>query len=320
MQFLLLNSDAQRRDRLKALLPQIECQARLNEAQDWRQADRALHRQPPDLLTIDWQDWMSIAQVRRLLTRYAGLRIAVLTHDTSPGCVRNLLDKGVLGVVLRDTDPRLIARARDHAARRSPCPGRSAVTAASAAAGTRPSRTRGRQRQTATEAHPAGRQPVAAPGAAHALLAHGQHQRDDRPHAWRQRRHRQDPSVQHRPATRRPQPGCRRGALQRLAVCPTRSAAQADQDSPARPAMGQPGAVRLRRRKPAQCAHPLPASDTADTLPMAAKPVVPSGIPDPTNRVDARRQGCPASLIRVMLAVSSASWHGIRSHLFPSNE
>ena len=111
MRFSVLNSDAERRDGLKALLRQIDRQARFNEAQDWRQVDRALRRQLPDLLVIDWQDWMSTMEIRRLLLEHPSLRVAVLTDDTSPKCVRNLLDKGVLGVVLRDTDPRLIVRA-----------------------------------------------------------------------------------------------------------------------------------------------------------------------------------------------------------------
>src|ERR1700722_13498579 len=100
MRFSVLNSDAERRDGLKALLRQIDRQARFNEAQDWRQVDRALRRQLPDLLVIDWQDWMSPMEIRRLLAEHPGLRVAVLTDDTSPKCVRNLLDKGVLGVVL----------------------------------------------------------------------------------------------------------------------------------------------------------------------------------------------------------------------------
>jgi len=111
MRFSVFNSDAERRDGLKALLRQIDRQARFSEAQDWRQVDRALRRQLPDLLVIDWQDWMSAMEIRRLLAEHPGLRVAVLTDDTSPKCVRNLLDKGVLGVVLRDTDPRLIVRA-----------------------------------------------------------------------------------------------------------------------------------------------------------------------------------------------------------------
>jgi heme exporter protein D len=41
MRFSVLNSDAERRDGLKALLRQSDRQARFSEAQDWRQVDRA---------------------------------------------------------------------------------------------------------------------------------------------------------------------------------------------------------------------------------------------------------------------------------------
>ena len=44
MRFSVLNSEAERRDGLKALLRQIDRQARFSEAKDWRQASRALKR------------------------------------------------------------------------------------------------------------------------------------------------------------------------------------------------------------------------------------------------------------------------------------
>lgn len=111
MRFSILNSDAERRDGLKALLRQIDRLARFNEAQDWRQVERTLKRQRPDLLVIDWQDWMSVADTRNLLNHYPDLRIAVLTDRISPVTVRDLMDEGVLGVVPRETDPCLIVRA-----------------------------------------------------------------------------------------------------------------------------------------------------------------------------------------------------------------
>jgi DNA-binding NarL/FixJ family response regulator len=111
MRFSVLNSDAERRDGLKALLRQIDRTARFNEAQDWRQVGRTIKRQQPDLLAIDWQDWMAVNEVRRLLDDDPTLRIAVLSDDTSPGFVRSLLHKGVLGVIQRSTDPRQIVRA-----------------------------------------------------------------------------------------------------------------------------------------------------------------------------------------------------------------
>ena len=111
MRFSILNSNAERRDGLKALLRQIDRLARFTEAQDWRQIERAFKRYRPDLLVIDWQDWMSTADARDLLSQYPDLRIAVLTDDISPSVVRELMDEGVLGVVPRDTDPCLIVRA-----------------------------------------------------------------------------------------------------------------------------------------------------------------------------------------------------------------
>lgn len=111
MRFSILNSDAERRDGIKALLRQIDRLARFSEAQDWRQVERALKRQLPDLLVIDWQDWMSVADTRNLLSHYPDLRIAVLTDQISPIAVRDLMDEGVLGVVPRETDPCLIVRA-----------------------------------------------------------------------------------------------------------------------------------------------------------------------------------------------------------------
>ncbi|CAB3720061.1 hypothetical protein LMG27174_04879 [Paraburkholderia rhynchosiae] len=111
MRFSILNSDAERRDGLKALLRQINRLARFNEAQDWRQVERTLKRQWPDLLVVDWQDWMSVADIRHLLSHYPDLRIAVLTDEISPKAVSELMDEGVLGVVPRETDPCLIVRA-----------------------------------------------------------------------------------------------------------------------------------------------------------------------------------------------------------------
>ncbi|SMG47440.1 response regulator transcription factor [Paraburkholderia susongensis] len=111
MRFSILNSNAERRDGLKALLRQIDRLARFTEAQDWRQLERPFKRYLPDLIVIDWQDWMSVRDARTLLSYYPQLRIAVLTDGTSPSLVRALMDEGVLGVVPRDTDPCLIVRA-----------------------------------------------------------------------------------------------------------------------------------------------------------------------------------------------------------------
>jgi DNA-binding NarL/FixJ family response regulator len=111
MRFSILNSNAERRDGLKALLRQIDRLARFTEAQDWRQLERPFKRYQPDLVVIDWQDRMSVTDARDLLSHYPDLRIAVLTDEISPTLVRALMDEGVRGVVPRDTDPCLIVRA-----------------------------------------------------------------------------------------------------------------------------------------------------------------------------------------------------------------
>ncbi|MEM5369414.1 response regulator transcription factor [Paraburkholderia azotifigens] len=111
MRFSVLNSDAERREGLKALLRQVDRQARFGEAQDWQQAERTLHRLQPDLLLIDWEDWMSPLDARALLANHPGLPVAVLVDDISPAHVRAFVEKGVLGVIPRSTDPRVIVRA-----------------------------------------------------------------------------------------------------------------------------------------------------------------------------------------------------------------
>ncbi|MEI5999375.1 response regulator transcription factor [Paraburkholderia bengalensis] len=111
MRFSVLNSDAERREGLKALLRQIDRHARFGEAHDWPQAERTLRRQQPDMLVIDWEDWMSPADARALLANHPGLPVAVLVDDISPAHVRALVEKGVLGVIPRSTDPRVIVRA-----------------------------------------------------------------------------------------------------------------------------------------------------------------------------------------------------------------
>jgi DNA-binding NarL/FixJ family response regulator len=111
MRFSILNSNAERRDGLKALLRQIDRLARFTEAQDWRHIERTLKRHRPDLLVIDWQESMTVADARELLSYFPDLRVAVLTDTMSPATVRALMDEGVLGVIPRETDPCLIIRA-----------------------------------------------------------------------------------------------------------------------------------------------------------------------------------------------------------------
>ena len=96
---------------LKTLLRQIDRQARFGEAQDWQQVERTLRRLQPDLLLIDWEDWMSPLDARTLLANHPGLPVAVLVDDISPAHVRAFVEKGVLGVIPRSTDPRVIVRA-----------------------------------------------------------------------------------------------------------------------------------------------------------------------------------------------------------------
>jgi DNA-binding NarL/FixJ family response regulator len=111
MRFTVLNSDAERREGLKALLRQIDRQARFGEAQDWPQVERSLRRLESDMLVIDWEDWMQPSDARALLAGHPGLPVAVLVDDISPAHVRALVEKGVLGVIPRTTDPRVIVRA-----------------------------------------------------------------------------------------------------------------------------------------------------------------------------------------------------------------
>lgn len=111
MRFSVFNSDAERREGLKTLLRQIDRQARFGEAQDWPQVERTLRRLQPDLLLIDWEDWMSPLDARTLLANHPGLPVAVLVDDISPAHVRAFVEKGVLGVIPRSTDPRVIVRA-----------------------------------------------------------------------------------------------------------------------------------------------------------------------------------------------------------------
>ena len=111
MRFSVFNSNAERREGLETLLRQIDRQARFGEAQDWPQVERTLRRLEPDLLLIDWEVWMSPAEARELLTNHPGLPVAVLVDDISPAHVRAFVEKGVLGVIPRSTDPRVIVRA-----------------------------------------------------------------------------------------------------------------------------------------------------------------------------------------------------------------
>ncbi|MGF6774598.1 DNA-binding NarL/FixJ family response regulator [Paraburkholderia sp. GAS199] len=285
MRFSILNSDAERRDGLKALLRQIDRLARFNEAQDWRQVERSLKRQRPDLLVVDWQEWMTIADVRHLLSLDPGLRVAVLADHVSPVVVRNLMDEGVLGVVARETDPCLIVRAfemvllgghyvppgalsinpplpPDAAVRpfdeKTPPPRRARLSS-----GLSP-----RQEQIMRCVHM---------GSTNKMIARtlGISEGTVKIHLT--------------------------SIFQQLGAA-NRAAAVAlyngwlsahlrvlynDGDAPPRPVMGQAGAVPLRRAKRRRFQYPLPANDTPAELPMAAEPLanyVDSPAPGPTTK------------------------------------
>ncbi|MGN6666524.1 MAG: helix-turn-helix transcriptional regulator [Trinickia sp.] len=110
MRFAVLSSEAERRDGLKALLRQIDRQARFCEARDWTHASRTMRRVPTELLVADWQDPMRVSAVRGLFAQYPRLRVAVFVDDITPERVRTLVDAGVHGVIPRATNPRLIVR------------------------------------------------------------------------------------------------------------------------------------------------------------------------------------------------------------------
>ena len=110
MRFAVLSPEAERRDGLKALLRQIDRQARFCEARDWLHASRTMRRVPTELLVVDWQDPMRAGAVRALLADYPRLRIAAFVDDITPARVRTLVDAGVHGVIPRTTNPLLIVR------------------------------------------------------------------------------------------------------------------------------------------------------------------------------------------------------------------
>ncbi|PMS18726.1 DNA-binding response regulator [Trinickia dabaoshanensis] len=110
MRFAVLSSEAERRDGLKALLRQIDRQARFCEARDWMHAGRAMRRVPTELLVVDWQDAMRVSAVRSLREDYPRIRIAAFIDDIAPARVRALVDAGVHGVIARSTNPVLIVR------------------------------------------------------------------------------------------------------------------------------------------------------------------------------------------------------------------
>lgn len=112
MKCFVLNDQSERREGLKALLRQMDRRAKFSEAKDWRQTHFTLQRDMPDLLVIDWQQrWMKTADLLPLLQEYPALPVAVLTDDPTRSVVDALLGAGVLGVIPRNLEPRLILRA-----------------------------------------------------------------------------------------------------------------------------------------------------------------------------------------------------------------
>jgi DNA-binding NarL/FixJ family response regulator len=111
MKFTIINSEAERREGLKALLRHIDRHARFSEAKDWRQATSAVARMDPDMIVVDWQDRMRMADLRSLLQDFRGTPAAIVVDEASTVQVRLLLNAGALGVVPRTLDPKLIVRA-----------------------------------------------------------------------------------------------------------------------------------------------------------------------------------------------------------------
>lgn len=112
MKFFVLDDQPERCEGLKTLLRQIDRQAKFTEAQSWQQVMHILRFGLPDLLVIDGQSrWMDVANLMNVLREYPTLRVAILSEVTDSEMVDSLLHAGVLGVIPRHLDPRLILRA-----------------------------------------------------------------------------------------------------------------------------------------------------------------------------------------------------------------
>jgi DNA-binding NarL/FixJ family response regulator len=111
MKFTIVNSEAERREGLKALLRHIDRRARFNEAKDWRQAASAILRFEPDMIVIDWHRAMRMADLRKLLEAFPRTPTAIVVDEASTAQVRLFLGAGARGVVPRHLDPTLIIRA-----------------------------------------------------------------------------------------------------------------------------------------------------------------------------------------------------------------
>lgn len=111
MRFLVLNSDAERRDGLKALLRQIDRHASINDAPDSFQARRLLRTQRFDLVAIDWLDVGRLSELQALGNACSPTPIAVLVDEVSPEAIQRFFNYGVAGVIPHSTRPHLIVRA-----------------------------------------------------------------------------------------------------------------------------------------------------------------------------------------------------------------
>ncbi|CAB3770560.1 transcriptional regulator [Burkholderia sp. MSh2] len=111
MRFLVLNSDAERRDGLKALLRQIDRHASINDAPDSFQARRLLRTQRFDLVAIDWLDVGRLSELQALCSACSPAPAAVLVDETSPEAIQRFFNYGVAGVIPHSTRPHLIVRA-----------------------------------------------------------------------------------------------------------------------------------------------------------------------------------------------------------------
>lgn len=111
MKICLLNDQAERREGLKALLRQLDRQAKFHDARDWWQAERMVQRSASDMLVVDWHDRMRTQDIFNVRRNHPNLPIAVLVDDDNPALVAAMIRAGVLGVVPRHLHPRLIVRA-----------------------------------------------------------------------------------------------------------------------------------------------------------------------------------------------------------------
>ncbi|MCU9957222.1 response regulator transcription factor [Burkholderia sp. BKH01] len=111
MRFLVLNSDAERRDGLKALLRQIDRHASINDAPDGFQARRLLRTQRFDLVTIDWLDIGRLSELQALCSACSPTPAAVMIDEASPEAIQRFFNYGVAGVIPHSTRPHLIVRA-----------------------------------------------------------------------------------------------------------------------------------------------------------------------------------------------------------------